>query len=83
MQFSSDSNSNSNSIFSINFFTANLFGITNLSNDDVFFLAEDDEPGGDVVRGDVPEPELPKGRMWGLTSGGRVDVASNWNVVGR
>ena len=80
LQFSSDSNS----IFSIKVCTANLFELTTLFiNDVLFLLTEDDDLGGDVVHGDVPEPVVPKGRMWGLTSGGCVDVATNWNVRGR
>ena len=74
MQLSSFSRSTSDSILSISSFTANVFGFT---NDSFLFLTEhdDDDPGGDVVQADVPEPELPKGRMWGLT-GGCEDVAS-------
>ena len=57
-----------------------MFGITILLlSNDVFLLAEDDEPGGDDD--DVPEPWFPKGRMWGLTSGGSADVACNWSGV--
>ena len=78
MQLSSFSRSTTDSILSISPFTANVFVFTNcFSNDSFLFLTEHDDgdPGGDVVQADVPEPELPKGRMWGLT-GGCEDVAS-------
>ena len=58
-----------------------MFGITSLLLSNDVFLAEDDEPGGDDD--DVPEPWFLKGRMWGLISGGSVDVASNWSFAGR
>jgi hypothetical protein len=60
---------------------ANLFGVVFLLSNDMLSPTEDDEPGGNDV--DVPEPWVLKSRMWGLTSGGSVDVASNRRFAGR